>query len=102
TRTAPRSSSIAGSFGTSPTSSRALEFSDRNRNKRKTDMAARARVSRKASRSTVQNDNCVEVAKGQSVVALRDSRDSDHSKLISSHNEVISGIMNRTTRLSVA
>ncbi|RFS86556.1 DUF397 domain-containing protein [Actinomadura spongiicola] len=37
---------------------------------------------RKASRSTVQNDNCVEVAGAPSAVALRDNKDPEGPKLI--------------------
>ncbi|MFC4048883.1 DUF397 domain-containing protein [Actinomadura syzygii] len=37
---------------------------------------------RKASRSTVQNDNCVEVAGASNIVALRDSKDPDGPKLV--------------------
>ncbi|TDD27208.1 DUF397 domain-containing protein [Actinomadura sp. KC06] len=37
---------------------------------------------RKASRSTVQNDNCVEVAGTPKIVAFRDSKDPDGPKLI--------------------
>jgi hypothetical protein len=42
---------------------------------------------RKASRSTVQNDNCVEVAGIPNAVALRDSKDPNGPKIIISHNE---------------
>lgn len=44
-------------------------------------------VWRKASRSTVQNDNCIEVADVSNVVALRDSKDPDGPKLFISHND---------------
>lgn len=39
-------------------------------------------VWRKASRSTVENDNCVEVAGVPSIVAFRDSKDPNGPKLI--------------------
>ncbi|MFF0519086.1 DUF397 domain-containing protein [Actinomadura nitritigenes] len=42
---------------------------------------------RKASRSTVQNDNCVEVADGTGVVAVRDSKDPDGPMLVLSRGE---------------
>jgi hypothetical protein len=42
-------------------------------------------VWRKASSSTVQNDNCVEVARVPDIVALRDSKDPNGPKLILSH-----------------
>ncbi len=44
-------------------------------------------VWRKASRSTVQNDSCVEVAGTQKIVVFRDSKDPDGPKLIISHTE---------------
>lgn len=44
-------------------------------------------VWRKASRSTVQNDNCVEVADVSSVVALRDSKDPDGPILVVSRRD---------------
>ncbi|MDL4820867.1 DUF397 domain-containing protein [Actinomadura sp. OS1-43] len=42
---------------------------------------------RKASRSTAENDNCVEVADGTGVVAVRDSKDPDGPMLVLSRNE---------------
>jgi hypothetical protein len=44
-------------------------------------------VWRKASRSTVQNDNCVEVAEIANIVALRDSKDPSGPKLIISRDD---------------
>nr|WP_067896024.1 DUF397 domain-containing protein [Actinomadura chibensis] len=44
-------------------------------------------VWRKASRSTVQNDNCVEVASVQDAVALRDSKDPGGPKLVVSRRD---------------
>ncbi|QKW39650.1 DUF397 domain-containing protein [Actinomadura sp. NAK00032] len=44
-------------------------------------------VWRKASRSTVQNDNCVEVAGVTNIVALRDSKDPDGPKLVISQHD---------------
>ena len=44
-------------------------------------------VWRKASRSTVQNDNCVEVAESLNFVALRDSKDPDGPKLVVSRGD---------------
>ncbi|SFP90363.1 protein of unknown function [Actinomadura madurae] len=44
-------------------------------------------VWRKASRSTVQNDNCVEVAGVSNIVAFRDSKDPDGPKLVISHSD---------------
>jgi hypothetical protein len=44
-------------------------------------------VWRKASRSTVQNDSCVEVAEGANVVALRDSKDPSGPMLIISNSD---------------
>lgn len=44
-------------------------------------------VWRKASRSTVQNDNCVEVAGVRDVVAIRDSKDPNGPKFIIDHSE---------------
>ncbi|WP_149259311.1 DUF397 domain-containing protein [Actinomadura sp. K4S16] len=44
-------------------------------------------VWRKASRSTVQNDNCVEIARTSLVVAFRDSTDPDGPKLVISPGE---------------
>ncbi|MWA05763.1 DUF397 domain-containing protein [Actinomadura sp. LD22] len=44
-------------------------------------------VWRKASRSTAENDNCVEVADGAGVVAVRDSKDPDGPMLILNRNE---------------
>lgn len=44
-------------------------------------------VWRKASRSTVQNDNCVEVAEIANIVALRDSKDPSGPKLIISRGD---------------
>ncbi|WP_433475732.1 DUF397 domain-containing protein [Spirillospora sp. CA-142024] len=44
-------------------------------------------VWRKASRSTVQNDNCVEVAGVRDVVAFRDSRDPEGPQLVVSRGE---------------
>ncbi|MFB4312058.1 DUF397 domain-containing protein [Actinomadura sp. GTD37] len=42
---------------------------------------------RKASRSTVENDNCVEVAGFSDAVAFRDSKDPDGPKLAVSRHE---------------
>ncbi|TYK53299.1 DUF397 domain-containing protein [Actinomadura decatromicini] len=42
---------------------------------------------RKASRSTVQNDNCVEVAGAPYIVAFRDSKDPNGPKLIISNSD---------------
>ncbi|MFB4312057.1 DUF397 domain-containing protein [Actinomadura sp. GTD37] len=42
---------------------------------------------RKSSRSTVQNDNCVEVAGFPDAVAFRDSKDPDGPKLAVSRRE---------------
>ncbi|WP_084000716.1 DUF397 domain-containing protein [Actinomadura kijaniata] len=42
---------------------------------------------RKSSRSTGQNDNCVEVAATPVTVALRDSKDPDGFKLLISRTE---------------
>ncbi|TDE26347.1 DUF397 domain-containing protein [Actinomadura sp. 6K520] len=44
-------------------------------------------VWRKASRSTAEGDNCVEVALISQTVALRDSKDPDGPKLIISHSD---------------
>ena len=44
-------------------------------------------VWRKASSSTVQNDNCVEVAEWSNAVALRDSKDPTGPKLIVSNSD---------------
>ncbi|TDD79726.1 DUF397 domain-containing protein [Actinomadura darangshiensis] len=44
-------------------------------------------VWRKASRSTVQNDSCVEVAGVPKVVAFRDSKDPGGPKLLISQDE---------------
>ncbi|TMR03429.1 DUF397 domain-containing protein [Actinomadura soli] len=44
-------------------------------------------VWRKASRSTVQNDNCVEVAGAPNAVAFRDSKDPSGPKLIISTSD---------------
>jgi hypothetical protein len=44
-------------------------------------------VWRKASRSTVQNDNCVEVAAVTDVFAVRDSKDPDGPKVVLSRGE---------------
>ncbi|MFI0404852.1 DUF397 domain-containing protein [Actinomadura sp. 3N508] len=46
-----------------------------------------AAVWRKASRSTVQNDNCVEIAAASDSVALRDSKDPQGPKLIVSRRD---------------
>ncbi|QXJ23983.1 DUF397 domain-containing protein [Actinomadura graeca] len=42
---------------------------------------------RRASHSTVENDNCVEVAGVASVVVVRDSKDPDGPKLLINHND---------------
>ncbi|WP_242903368.1 DUF397 domain-containing protein [Actinomadura terrae] len=42
---------------------------------------------RKASRSTAENDNCVEVAGVAGVVAVRDSQDPDGPKVVLSRGE---------------
>lgn len=44
-------------------------------------------VWRKASRSTAEGDNCIEVAGVSNVVALRDSKDPSGPKLIISHSD---------------
>ncbi|MGI5323613.1 DUF397 domain-containing protein [Actinomadura nitritigenes] len=44
-------------------------------------------VWRKASRSTAEGDNCVEVADGTGVVAVRDSKDPDGPMLVLSRGE---------------
>ncbi|TDB85140.1 DUF397 domain-containing protein [Actinomadura sp. KC216] len=44
-------------------------------------------VWRKASRSTVQNDNCVEVAGALEIVVFRDSKDPEGPKLVISTSE---------------
>lgn len=44
-------------------------------------------VWRKASRSTVQNDNCVEVAGVPDAVAFRDSKDPNGVKLTVNHED---------------
>jgi hypothetical protein len=44
-------------------------------------------VWRKASRSTAEGDNCVEVAGAPQVVAFRDSKNPNGPKVIISHNE---------------
>ncbi|TDD80788.1 DUF397 domain-containing protein [Actinomadura rubrisoli] len=44
-------------------------------------------VWRKASRSTVEGDNCVEVASVPSAVALRDSKDPDGPMIVVSRRE---------------
>ncbi|MUN36716.1 DUF397 domain-containing protein [Actinomadura litoris] len=44
-------------------------------------------VWRKASRSTVENDNCVELALATGVVAVRDSKDPEGPKLILSRSD---------------
>ncbi|MEU8801195.1 DUF397 domain-containing protein [Spirillospora sp. NPDC048819] len=44
-------------------------------------------VWRKASRSTVQNDNCVEVADVPRAVAIRDSKDPHGPKLIMNRSD---------------
>lgn len=49
-------------------------------------MASSETVWRKASRSTVQNDSCVEVADGSKVVGIRDSKDPSGPLIIISHS----------------
>jgi hypothetical protein len=44
-------------------------------------------VWRKASRSTVQNDNCIEVTGVPNIVALRDSKDPNGPKIIVSRSD---------------
>lgn len=44
-------------------------------------------VWRKASRSTVQNDNCVEIAGVSDAVAIRDSKDPNGPKLTMKRND---------------
>nr|WP_246178437.1 DUF397 domain-containing protein [Actinomadura decatromicini] len=44
-------------------------------------------VWRKASRSTAEGDNCVEVAGAPNIVAFRDSKDPDGPKLILSASD---------------
>ncbi|GAA2288412.1 hypothetical protein GCM10010402_53000 [Actinomadura luteofluorescens] len=44
---------------------------------------------RKASRSTAEGDNCVEVADSPNMVALRDSKDPSGPMLLMSRNEFL-------------
>lgn len=44
-------------------------------------------VWRKSSRSTVQNDNCVELAFMSGVVAIRDSKDADGAVIMVSRSD---------------
>lgn len=52
---------------------------------------------RKASRSTVQNDNCVDVAGVSNIVAFRNGKDSDGPKLVISHSD--SGALQERSRI---
>lgn len=44
-------------------------------------------VWRKSSRSTVQNDNCIELASLPGIVAMRDSKDPEGPKLVVSRRD---------------